>query len=80
LQDDEERAMFASNPQAHEEQAISRVRDRLQARFSERNPAEVTGVVETVARRFTTARIRDYIPVLVERISRDELNHRFAAR
>jgi hypothetical protein len=72
--------MFASNPQAHEEQAIGQVRDRLQRRFSARSPAEVSGVVDKVTRRFTTARIRDYIPVLVERISRDELNHRFATR
>jgi hypothetical protein len=72
--------MFASNPQAHEEQAIGEVRERLRARFSERNPAEVTGVVDRVAQGFTTARIRDFIPVLVERISRDELNHRFVAR
>jgi hypothetical protein len=71
--------MSTSSPQAQEAQAIGRVRDRLQARFSERNPTEVTTVVDKVARRFATARIRDYVPVLVERISRDELNHRFAA-
>lgn len=72
--------MFASNPQVHEEQAIGEVRERLRARFSERNPAEVTQVVDKVTRGFTTARVRDYIPVLVERISRDELNHRFVTR
>lgn len=72
--------MSVSDVRDHEEQAIGRVRDRLAARFSERNPAEVGGVVDRVVQRFGGARIRDYIPVLVERISRDELNHRFAAR
>jgi hypothetical protein len=69
--------MFSSNPQVHEEQAIGEVRERLRSRFSERNPAEVAQVVDKVTRGFTGARVRDYIPVLVERISRDELNHRF---
>jgi hypothetical protein len=72
--------MFASTPQAYEEQAIGHVRDRLRTRFSERSPAEVAGVVEKVTQRFATARIRDYVPVLVERISRDELSHRAATR
>lgn len=72
--------MFASTPQAHETQAIGQVRDRLHTRFSERNPDEVSGVVDKVAQRFAGARIRDYVPVLVERISRDELNHRATTR
>jgi hypothetical protein len=66
-----------SAAQNHEEQAVGRLRKRLQARFSERAPADVSSVVDRVTRRFATARIRDYIPLLVERISRDELNHRF---
>lgn len=72
--------MFASTQQAQEEQAIDHVRDRLHTRFSERSPAEVSGVVDKVTQRFTAARIRDYVPILVERISRDELSHRAATR
>jgi len=72
--------MFASVKQAHEEQAIDHVRDRLHSRFSERSPAEVSGVVDKVTQCFATARVRDYIPVLVERISRDELSHRATTR
>ena len=71
--------MISSNPQAHEQKAIGEVRERLRTRFSERNPDEVARVVDKVTQDFTTARIRDYVPVLVERISRDELNHRFVA-
>jgi len=71
--------MFASNTQVNEDKAIGEVRERLSARFAGRNPAEVARVVDKVTRDFTTARVRDYIPVLVERISRDELNHRFVA-
>lgn len=69
--------MAVSAAQSHEEEAVGRLSQRLQARFSERAPADVAGVVDRATRRFTTARIRDYIPLLVERISRDELNHRF---
>jgi hypothetical protein len=71
--------MFASTPAVQEEKALDRVRDRLRARFSERSPNEVAGVVEHVTHEFDGARVRDFVPVLVERISRDELDHRFAA-
>jgi hypothetical protein len=52
------------------------VRERLQALFDERSRADVAGVVDRVALEFVSARIRDYVPLLVERMSRDELNHR----
>jgi len=68
------------SPSSQEEQAIGRVSDRMQKRFSERSPAEVRAVVARVTRRFAQARIREYIPLLVERISRDELDHRVMAR
>ena len=68
--------MSVSASRSHEERAISEVRERLQAKFSERDPAEVAGVVDRVARNFTAARIRDYVPVLVERISRDAIDSR----
>jgi len=63
--------------QSHEDEAVSRLRKRLQVRFSDRTPADVTSVVDRATRRFATARIRDYVPLLIERISWDELNHRF---
>jgi hypothetical protein len=70
----------ASQRYQHEDQAIGRLRQRLQIVYRERSATEVQSTVDRALRRFTTARIRDYIPLLVERISRDELSNRFAAR
>lgn len=64
----------------HEEQAIGRLRQRLQIVYRERRATEVQSTVDRALRRFATARIRDYIRLLAERISRDELSNRFAAR
>ncbi len=72
--------MTGPGTQSREERAIGQVRERLQARFSERSRADVAGIVDRAAKRFSGARIREYIPLLVERISRDELNHRSTAR
>jgi hypothetical protein len=72
-------AMAEPVTQSREEMAIGQVRARLQARFSECTRTDVAGVVNRVAARFTDARIREYIPLLVERISRDELDHRSTA-
>jgi hypothetical protein len=72
--------MTESRSQGHEEQAIGQVRQRLQARFSERSRTDVAEIVDRVALGFVSARIRDYVPLLVERISRDELNRRVVTR
>jgi hypothetical protein len=72
--------MTESRAQGHEERAIGQVRERLQAMFGERSSADVAGIVDRVALGFVSARIRDYVPLLVERISRDELNHRVVTR
>jgi len=69
--------MTMSTARSREEDAVSRLRKRLQMRFGDRTSADVSSVVDRATRRFTTARIREYVPLLVERISRDELNHRF---
>lgn len=71
--------MTTTRQKALEERAINQVSERLRSRFSDRSRADVDSVVQTTARRFATARIRDFIPLLVERMSRDELNHRFTA-
>ena len=62
----------------HEERAISLVRERLRARFGER-PADVEDAIDEAVKSFAGARIRDYVPLLVERISREKLDHRFTA-
>jgi hypothetical protein len=69
-----------STPLGREEQAIGQLRRRLQTAYRDRSTADVQGAVDRAMRRFTTARIRDFIPLLVERISRDDLSNRFAAR
>jgi hypothetical protein len=65
-----------STAQSSEIQAVGRMLERLQARYSSRDPADVAGIVDRATRRFASARIRGYVPLLVERISRDELDHR----
>jgi hypothetical protein len=72
--------MTESRSQGHEERAIGQVRQRLQARFSERSRTDVAEIVDRVALGFVSARIRDYVPLLVERVSRDELNRRVVTR
>lgn len=72
--------MFASDFQVDEKRALGEVKDRLRTRYAGRSPAEVSLVVDQVTERFTTARVRDFVPVLVEHISRDELSRRLAVR
>ena len=68
--------MTAPATQGREETAIENVRARLETRFRDRSRTDVADIVNRALARFVGARIRDYIPLLVERISRDELNHR----
>lgn len=62
--------------QNREDRAIGQVCEKLRTVFGDRSRSEVDGVVSRVAESFTAARIRDFVPLLVERISRDELSHR----
>jgi hypothetical protein len=78
-QQQERDAVTASELHRHENQAIDRLRQRLEDVYVKRSPAEVRSTVDRAMRRFTNARVRDYIPLLVERISRDELGNRFTA-
>ena len=65
--------------QGRENRAIGQVRERLQLKFSNRSRDDVAGAVDGAVKGFVSARIRDFVPILVERIARDELDHRFAA-
>jgi hypothetical protein len=56
-----------------EQQALSQVADRLQQRFPEVAPDAVRATVEQAYRQLENSRIRDYVPVLVERQARDVL-------
>lgn len=61
--------------QQREETAIREVTERLAKRFPDRPAADIDTAVSSQFRRFTDARIRDFIPVLVERAVRDDLAH-----
>ena len=71
--------MFAPDKQENEVRAIGEVRERLRSRYAGRSPKEISSVVDQAAAKFSTARIRDFVPILVERISKDELNRRVSA-
>lgn len=66
-------AMFVTTAKDHERQAMDEVYDRLQNRFAALSPREVGAVVHEVADGFSDAKIRDYLPVLVEHIARERL-------
>ena len=59
---------------AKEDAAITGVIRRMQSRFRGSDPAHVQDVVRGHQRHLSTARIRTYVPVLVEHASRDTLN------
>ena len=58
-----------------EETAIREVAARLAKRFPGRPAADIDTAVSSQYQRFSDARIRDFIPVLVERAVRDDLSH-----
>lgn len=54
--------------------ALDQVTDRLTRRFADRySPHQVSEAVTAIHRRFDGRPIRDFVPVLVERIAQDEL-------
>jgi len=59
-----------------ERHALDQVADRLSRSFADRfSPAQVDEKVSTIHHRFDGRPIREFVPVLVERIARDELRH-----
>ena len=66
--------MSAETPR--EQHALGQVTDRLAESFAGRfSPAQVGEKVSTIHHRFDGRPIREFVPVLVERIARDELRH-----
>lgn len=65
--------MFVTGAKGHERQALDEVYDRLQGRFVALSPREIGTVVHEVADGFSNAKIRDFVPVLVEHIARERL-------
>lgn len=59
-----------------ERHVLDQVTRRLSRSFAEEySPAQVDEKVSSVHHRFDDSPIRDFVPVLVERIARDELRH-----
>jgi hypothetical protein len=59
-----------------ERHALEQVTDRLSQSFADRcSPAQVGETVHSIHHRFDGRPIREFVPVLVERIARDELRH-----
>jgi hypothetical protein len=59
-----------------ERQALHHVTDRLSRSFADRvSPTRVSATVDAIHHRFDGRPIREFVPVLVERMARDELRH-----
>lgn len=59
-----------------ERHALDQVSHRLSESFGDRfSPDQVDEKVSTIHHRFDGSPIREFVPVLVERIARDELRH-----
>jgi hypothetical protein len=64
-----------------ERHALNQVTDRLSRSFADRySPTQVGETVDSIHHRFDGRPIREFVPVLVERIARDELRHSAAGR
>jgi hypothetical protein len=59
---------------AEEKRAIEQVAERLRERFPQQQPALVGTTVAQAHRRYDGRPIRDFVPVLVEREAREELD------
>lgn len=57
-----------------EKRAIGNVVERLQNDFKHLSTDRVVTTVREVHERYTTARVRDFVPLFVERHATDELN------
>jgi hypothetical protein len=64
-----------------ERHALEQVTDRLSRSFADHfSPGQVNQAVSSIHHRFDGRPIREFVPVLVERIARDELRHSTPAR
>lgn len=60
---------------AREEQALARLRERLVTTFAKTwSPDDVDSAISRARQRFDGRVVRDFVPILVERIVRQELS------
>lgn len=62
-----------------EDRAIGEVVARLTARFPSLDPAQITAAVRQAHDGFASSSVRDFVPLLVERHVREELEHSLRA-
>lgn len=62
-----------------EHHTLARISQRLMARFPTVPAADIAELIARLHGRFTTARIRSYVPLLVENLARDALTGRVRA-
>jgi hypothetical protein len=62
-----------ADPAETERVAVERVKQRLADQFSGTSPDQVHRAVDTAHQRFDGAKIRDFVPIFVERSAVEEL-------
>lgn len=67
--------MLGMGVSAEEDRLIGQVVDRLRAGFPQVPVATVHEMVATMHHRFDQAKIRDFVPLFVERHTKDKLAH-----
>lgn len=68
--------MFVPETGRHEREAIDEVCERMSRRFGSLDRREVGSVVYSAAEEFSDARVRDFVPILVEHAARERLASR----
>jgi hypothetical protein len=63
-----------------EAEALARVADRLAVRYPQTPPDTIRSLVRQTHRQFEGRPIRDYVPVLVERVVREHLDQASSRR
>jgi len=67
--------MSDTRTRVKEDQAIALLRDRLTKTYDQIPADQVNAVIDQELTRFTAAPIRDFVPLLVERLARNDLRH-----
>ena len=56
-----------------EDHAVAEIAERLQERFPEATPESITAAIEQARASFTDAKVRDFVPVLIEKEAKARL-------
>ncbi|MGI8334763.1 three-helix bundle dimerization domain-containing protein [Actinomadura scrupuli] len=67
--------MSDTGTRGKETQALALLRDRLIKTFDQIPADQVNAVIDQELIRFESAPVRDFVPLLVERLARDGLRH-----